>query len=843
MSDPSLAFRHRLPLHYYVRFQGLPGVCFGDGPDPGLSGVTYAPSLRIADQIISTEIKTGEAIGSGRALDIVLDADTLSASGVYSSHFANPTKITSLIAALPIADTTIPTSGTSEFPSSGSFYWGHEKIAYSGKTSVNFTGCTRGAGVTSTGINYATAAPHGVSGAWSLITDRPVLWRGRLVEVWAVAATPEGDLLGAPFTVSDASFRIWIGHVDGQPQIIPTGISVRALPAERAADKKYGWGQAWKIASEGRWYDRTIYWPSGGKIRVEDVEETGGAFSFETFTVEPLSGVAVDHLSRVLSVFDLWVLVAAKLQALGGITTCRALKNEEAGKICLEIKPNGKDLKGAQFMPEGSASRMWPAIGGSTNWYAEGAGEIPIVNIEPFEDHPSPIARGGFLVTQPEEGSDQIYAGAPIAGQMVTYKRGDVQFVAGVLRVMPLASQWSSSDYFVVLGDLLYGEASSNTSEVKEVNECLFVSGQNTLGDVWSKLLQTSGGAVLSSATAGAFGSSDLLPIGWGARIPSDWIEATFASSNLEKAVSPFVAFDMDANSLFIDAIALKIAVTQRFESGTTKISAQPVFSPQEADTSNEIATSKLLTTPIRIGPRAKPPNVIEVEFFSESKPKLTIRNQLRIQAEGGIKKQSFKVPDHWQGPRLASLVQAITTPDQILSNVYIYDLALGPESVWNLNPGDKLKITGTHYAFADFTTGGHRGSSVSGRVLGVTRNLDGSGGTVRLAVWAAIVADYYCPDSEISSINAGTKTITLPSGRAEWFWVGDTSKVLLYDPGNENTRAETNRMASSTGNDITFLAPLPSWLTTSHRITFAATADAPDRQKLWAHTDDGGSL
>ena len=62
MTNPSLAYRHRLPLYFYARFQGLPDVCFGDGPDPEIGGVTYSPALRITDQIISSDLRMGEPV-------------------------------------------------------------------------------------------------------------------------------------------------------------------------------------------------------------------------------------------------------------------------------------------------------------------------------------------------------------------------------------------------------------------------------------------------------------------------------------------------------------------------------------------------------------------------------------------------------------------------------------------------------------------------------------------------------------------------------------------------------------------------------------------------------------
>ena len=849
MTDPSLAYRHRLPLYFYARFQGLPNVCFGDGPDPELGGVTYSPALRITDQILSSDLRMGEPVASGRSLDILLDADTLSASGVYGTHFRNPTKITSILGiALEKGATTIPTTGTDGFDASGSFYWGHEKISYGSKSSTTFLSCTRGTGTSATGINYAMAAPAGVSGIWSLATDVPVLWRGRLVEIWAVAGTPEGFLLGAPFTVSDSSFRVWIGHVDGQPAIVPTGISLRALPAERSIDKKYGWGQVWKLYKyKGNFWDKFIYWPSGGTMRLFWVEDAsgGGSSAQKYVTVEPLSGKAVDDPERLLTVLELWKIAAGLWQANAAITACNInlYPHSDTLKIYLVTASGGVKVAELGVECEGAAQGKGEALGaiqpGKT--FDEAGGVPAWVIAQPFM-HPSPEAVGGFLVMNPEEGSDQIYAGPPLAGQQITWKQGDQRRIAGVLRVISLASQWSDSAYFIVIGSVLYGDPQFDPAEVSELEECVFVSGQNTLGTVWNQLLQTSGSAVLSSATAGSFGSADLLPIGWGARIPSDWINSDLSTDNADPAMAPFIAYDLDAKSLFIDAIAMKLGFIQRFESGTTKINTAPLYAPGEGETLTEITTAKLLAEPIRIGQREKPPNVVEVEFFGSEK-KLTVRNQLRIQAEGGIKKETFKVPDHFAGARLEGLCQEVMNPDQMLSNVYIYEIRLPAEEVWVLNPGDRLKITGTHYAFADFDTGSHRGSSLHGRVLGVTRNLDGSGGSVRLAAWASIIPDFYSPDSNISSINAGTKTITLPAGRSSWFWQGTGDTLLFYRPGLENSYLEAEVMASSTGNDITFTA-LPSWLNAStDRVTFPVTGSATARQKLWAHVDDGGSL
>jgi len=866
MTTPALAFRHRVPVHYYARFNGLPLVYFGDGPQVDTSGggpfndLAYCAALRVSDQQISAQIENGAPVGQGRALDLVLDADTLAASGVYASHFTAPTKITATTAAVPIAATTIAADSTADFASSGAFYWGHERITYSGKTATSFTGCTRGTGAASAFLNYASAAPAGITGTWGLISDKPVLWRGRLVEIWAVAATPEGDLLGQPFTAGDASWRVWVGHVDGQPVIVPTGISIRALPAERSADREYGWGMKWEHAPGGadKWYQRLLYWPDGGKMRLVVTKDTGGTISKYTVDVEPLSGVAATSTKRVITPRALFDLAEPLWEADAQITSVilsyadkfktsgvddKILKVIAGDPIYMKVISNGATTKKFGVQTVGAAGGL-AALGGVVLEYPDGAVyEAGILGMPTN----SVMGAGGFFVLQPEEASDQIFSAPPVAGQFLRWESDGRQFIGEVARVLELSSGFPGA-YFVnikeMVVDQIGNESFSGGTDPINIAEVLYITGgAMTLTDIWKRILNTSGGALILPSTAGAFGASDLLPIGWGARIPDPWISATFADGTAEPAPDPFISYDLDARALFIDAVALKLAITQKFTSAGAVVDLAPMFAPQEADPLVEITTADLMADPIGVGPRDKPPNVVEIEFFSESKPKIVIRNPLRVHAEGTIKKETFKVPDHWANDRLTGVIQSVTTPDQLLSDVYIYELSVTPEKAWSVNPGDKLKINGRHYAFADFAAGSHRASSITGRVLGVTRKLDGSGGTIQIGVWGQVTADYYAPDSRIVSFNAGTNTVTFPAAQAAWFWAGSGAELRFYRPGVEDTKQEEHGMVSSTGATITFDA-LPAWLDEDFdRVTFPTYTAASTRQKNWAYTNDSGIL
>ena len=857
MTDPSTAFINRIPVFYYARFQGIPGVIFGDGPRPTVAGTSYSPSLRIKDQIISHDLQLGKAIGAGRALDMMLDADLLEASGIYASHFSPPDTITNTTGAVKKGDTTIAVDSTTDFASSGSFFWGHEKISYSGKTSLTFTGCTRGTGLSATGINYATAIPEGTGGAWSIVSNTPVLWRGRLVEIWAVAGTPDGWLLGVPGTVSDASWRVWVGHVDGQPTIAPTGITIRALPAERSADRTYGWGGSWKIApvptdanGEEKQASDLVYWPVGGIVgfALVYVDHNDSSKKKTIFAqTDPFSGAGAgaDSPTRVLSPIEILKLCETHIAGHDALTSVTFKFANAGGGVFFEINFDDSNdyVFDLSIAPIGNASHLYQCFGKSVLSFTSINGDISdqIGDYATLPPPPplTPMRRGGVHIINPEEGSEHVYAAAPFVGQHVAWDQGEETYAAKVERVF----ERNDGSFFAVLGaNIAIGSApplpSQPFTEVKELKEAMEIATPALIGETWARLLNSSGTAEFAPAADGSFGAFDELPIGWGARIPGDWTASSLSTETAEDTISPFIVLDLEAKSLFLDAIARKVAITQRFTSGKSEIAIGRMYAPQEAETETTIGLSEIMAQPIKLGLREKPPNVVEVEFLNPAKPPMIIKNKARIAAEGQIKKETFKVPSQWATANLESLIMAVQTPDQILSDVYVYQIAVGPATAWSVNPGDRVTISGTHYAWSDLPSGSHRAASISGRVIGVSRNLDGSGGSISLAIWGQVYGDYYAPDTEIDSLASQT-VFTVPSGRGAWFAEGEY--IAIYRPGEEDTKYTAKVITDITGDTITINSGASWTVAADDRLLFPVYASASARMRNWAFVNDGG--
>lgn len=110
---------------------------------------------------------------------------------------------TELTVSIDQDDTTITVQDTSAFPSSGTVHIGTEAVAYTGKTSTTFTGCTRGKhspfGTATGSSRYAHNHRVGVAGPYSppiqpRVTQYPRTWIGRWVGLWVHGYESDGTL-------------------------------------------------------------------------------------------------------------------------------------------------------------------------------------------------------------------------------------------------------------------------------------------------------------------------------------------------------------------------------------------------------------------------------------------------------------------------------------------------------------------------------------------------------------------------------------------------------------------------------------------------------------------------
>lgn len=898
------AFTYRLPVSYFLKVQGIP-VIFGDGCHPGTSD-EFSPCLRIKHEAISSEITRWQPIGGGRAITATLDADTLKASGKYQQLFSFPNAITHINSdSITTTQSTIPVVDTGDFPSSGTAYWGHEKLVYAGKSSAGLTGVTRDNTSADAKFNYPHKSLKGSTGLWSMVSDRPLLWTGRLVELWGVVSNPEGELLAAPFASSPTTgaARVFVGYISEQPLLTSTGIDLRILPAERRADVDYGWAQSW--LTDFRLHEvygnqlEKVYWPKNGKLKLSVYLNQGEAstitedgttydtwtddFQYYSSEYEPHSSVAESSADRISTAhvlfedaIDFW-LTDIKSQIPSGYlakTNLEITKTVVKDSLVLTCRVVGakpwQDTMTMQITCTGPAKPLEPVVIGATE-----SGEKPdliqegwisqLINVGFVKISPgvgsSPLAYGGIPIMLPEQSADTVFGGAPQVGQGLSWQQSsDSGTGTGFCEIKEVFELNTASDpinqrFWVRVENVKFVAGGEDFRTVQELKECLFIQETTaaglTAGDIWTRMLVSSG--------TGTRGTQDLNPFGWGAGIPQFWLDFAKTDFGQFDELEQRVYYDnLDPESIFIDSIPIGIAFSQRFNktSGLSKIGAAEYIAPSGSDTVITITTSQISSEPVEVEVLEAPPNVIELEFVGSEMPPLIFRDMLRISAEGSTNVKKLQVPSWWvKGSSSQNHVDMLSPAAMLfesmiqgpyVGNVYVYNVGVIASVLWSINTGDVVEFSGTHYAWADLnaTTGQHRAASIKGRVLGVTRPLSGDSGSVRVAVWPQLQGNYYCPDSKITAVDSGNKLITLTAGTVPWFWKGDEDYVAFYRPGSEGSfYVEAQLDDGNDGANQLLLKTWPTGLAVGDHITFASTDAASARQKQFAHVDDKGIL
>ncbi len=887
------AFKYRIPVTYFLKIQGL-DLVLSDGSNISGSSQEFCPALRIKDQAIGHSVEPLAVVGQGRALEITLDADALKASGYLDQYFSPP----SVIATLNTDEITRTTSSfalddASGFAAGGGVaYWGLEKLAYASRTSSGATQTLNTVTRDSTGtaFNFAQASPRGLSGVWSAVSDRPLLWTGRLVELWGVATTPEGELLGTPFSTSgmtSGASRLWVGYISEQPTITTTGINLRALPAERLIDREYGhqqtWATAWKSTPNYGTWNQPFFWPQGGRLRMTliTVDDAVHSSSIEPVDTAHGSTIAANSNKRIITPIQAWdhcreAWESALSTSTGDtITITFTMQESDSGdpRVLLKVATDGTPyLKACQISTELAASTMnvGTETGPAVQSVMPTGVNLAIIGQHVTQEYNPPIfssvaQSGGFPIEDPISAADSQFAGIPVAGQSISWKQSllmgyDHTFTAKIAEVIAWKSlTGSNASYWLRVtpspeaDQFSASQLTQHITDISELSEALLIQGSAdadgaealALGDLWLQLLCSSGAGSKST-------TYDLHPHGWGAGIPEDWIAFTASSFSDFAALDQFVAYDeIDAQNIYIDALAEERAFSQTLVNQIAKVDAVDLTQPREGETLVELTPSDLLAEPVQAGVMSAPPNVVIFEFLNASLPRVVQRDALRIAAEGGVNSLELSVPAQWYydgtsgkpgGSSKLGTVASSILRGPFFGHVYMFTLSLCSEHWASVNVGDAVRVTGEHYAWVNLAAAqpGHRASSITGRCTGKECKLDGSGVQITIAVWPNTAPQVYSPDSEFT---LSSTTITLPAGRVDWFVTSEREDVTFYKPGEESTKLETRTIDSSTGNDIAFLS-VPSWAGESGvRITFAPTASASDRQKLFAHVSDGGIM
>lgn len=185
-------------------------------------------TIKLSERATLVDAKTEGSGFSAKIIDsrgratLSLTAQPTARTLLQSQGGGDPGKLTS-------SAVTITVLSTDGFPSAGYIWLDGEVIAYTGKTSTTFTGCSRGQFDTKARAHYYDAT--GAEAREPEITNGPVTMEGRRATLWAYG---DGD---NPLGLGT---KIWRGVVSSQPRYNGTSYSILIDPITRLLKQTIG---------------------------------------------------------------------------------------------------------------------------------------------------------------------------------------------------------------------------------------------------------------------------------------------------------------------------------------------------------------------------------------------------------------------------------------------------------------------------------------------------------------------------------------------------------------------------------------------------------------------------
>lgn len=281
------ALRYGWQVCWALKVEGIPYLFTEydlDGSAP--TGYTIEPSL-VVDDSDRIGSQVDDRSGVARSYDLAV---RLLSTTVTRDLMSPPSATTRLVLDFDwndVADVSVEDVSDSDWPTNnGHFYIGREYVAYSVKDAVSspntFDTLTRGE-PNGEWRSYQYDLRSSL-GTW--VTNRPILWRGRIVELYAVAVDPGGGVTGAN-VLSNAAL-LWRGHISSKPQVSHDGWTLSCRSQERRLEEPIGV----EVNGQGTWVydaDPLIEVDPTFAITVTVYWDQTVAPATTTFTLQPFS--------------------------------------------------------------------------------------------------------------------------------------------------------------------------------------------------------------------------------------------------------------------------------------------------------------------------------------------------------------------------------------------------------------------------------------------------------------------------------------------------------------------------------------------------------------------------
>lgn len=722
----------------------------------------------------SIEADRQSGLASGRARDLVLRRDTLTDEGLLATLFKTPTWRSRLSAAVTDPTSTVFTVSSTTGVTTGLGYIGRELVRIGAVDSTHLAGLTRG----------LCGLPHyhrsSAASGYSEVTDVPTYWIGRWVIEYEHLVSPEGRFLGDTWCqVGTYCRESWKGFVDELPKESPAGKVIRCLPLVRVGARKIG---AKITGHPGVNADRSpkLYW------QPTDVVQIRRGLAPGTLATGPAANN--DYIQSVRA----WVAMAVAGLGSGWSGNVSDDGTEVyfgyTGGVALRASPRAWFLKPGEVSGYDTVRLRCDYAGSSQGWLVVWIDATEDATVDDVPERGLVrITIGDLTEVAAYDGTHRDTVAAGLTGAPYIALRLVSRCIGGTPRLDP----WTQADQATVS----------------------IVSGYQ---GTWAESFR----AMMTSSGLGSRGLYDVLGFGFGLSVPEEWIDIDSISGDPMGStwVDATMADDTTVERTLCGWLAIwgKCLVQRRNSAG--KIVLAVVDTVIAADpTGSTIAVGDVLlggsTTP-ELLPQ---PNIIEVDT-GDGNPKVIPRDRSRMNAEGDRRwtlRAAGATPADvaaW-GATLLSLGDGQTTQE----------LELLPGTA--IEVGEARRLTAAHPTTYDTASGAYAPASIEARCLAV--EVDRWTEVIRarfLLAGQSPAPLLLCPSARVLRISASspTDTVEIADGAEARFAVAGRF-VYVYEPGNEATRRQLNRISSWATNPsrLTLQTALPSWVSASTVITF----------------------
>ena len=820
----------------------------------GKGGGTVA-GLVLDGEKVAQEMDRKKGIGRARSVSFRLAYSPLEGQGIIDDLFQKPSLYSDITADIDSGASSFSATAVGGGWSAGGVYLGSEYI-YAGGVShseptTTFSSLTRG----SWGDKYDHES--GSFTASRQATDRPNVWRGRMVTIWECMVNPEGRSLFDQWLVGDYCRQIFKGTLDASPIPGSVGFEFTAQSLIRKLTQKMGFTSRWSVlhssttkhnstAAQQAWH------PSGktGKTYLAPALYVPANTYKVHFNIKLSDGfdsdiVATTANNHVFSTLSGWAAtIAADLvsESSSKLTGGASLNTSKAAHFLFDVADagSGVKIKGESKAQVFSSTAPYflesnQHSNASKTTDAQSASDAPAnqFSLVPDWDWSGVDSKPWLVIYNDQAATFQDYT-LPSSGYAVAEFDG----VKELLKFEQGTTVGDNKAIFIS-GRGLNGGDTVNLAAIG-VSLYLVTGAQGTLKEATLKLLESSG--------TGERGTYDTLGLGMGYGIDDEHIdEDSFSTggdgeSNLG---SRFADRDVvavgDSQGSLEDALGgwytlgLSCIVERRSAGGTMRIASvkHEVYEAPPRDPSVVTITAADIlikgVTPVEV---VESPNEVLVNtksFTTGETPTVLVRSIPEMVREG-VRNWDIKAPGFDREGAYFAAQDLIA----LGSGQYAMSLTLGP---WvDLQVGDLCVLQmSSHRGTFDFDAGTVGTTSISARCVGLERDLVTLEQQARFLMYGhTLPASIYCPTATVTA-HTGSN-VTLDTSEAAWFVATET--VRLFNPGREElgTPEVADVVINSIAGDVLTLASsAPAWVANgTTRATYPIYASASTTQRAF---------